>query len=102
MNYVVSRVRGRAWELHYFCCVPQCCLFVAVTSTHAPPFLFAASWVELDLVFDVYRALSVVDCDDRYHNIMRFFVVTLAVAGGSRQTVNITITHGIANMGMEK
>ena len=79
-DYVVSRVRESRLTLIFF--------------------LFAASWFELDLVFDVARALSVVDCDDRYHNIMRFVVVTLAVAGGSRQTVNITFTHGIANMGM--
>ena len=52
------------------CCVPQCCLFVFATSTHVPLCVSATSLSELDVVFDVDRALSVIDCDDRYYNFM--------------------------------
>ena len=44
----------------------------------------------------VDRALSVIDCEDRYYNFICFAVLTLAVAGGQGETKNITITHGIA------
>ena len=43
-------------------------LLVSATSTHVPPCLSATS--NLDLVFDVHRALSVIDCDDCYYNFM--------------------------------
>ena len=56
--------------INYFSCVPQCCLFVSATSTHIPPCLSTASLFELDPVFDVHRALSVIDGDDRFFNFM--------------------------------
>ena len=71
----------------------QCCLFVSATCTHVPPGLSATSLFELDPVFDIDRALSVIDCDDRYYNFMGFAVVTPAVASGAGQTKNITIVR---------
>ena len=45
-------------------------LCFSATSTHVPPCLSATSLFELDLVSDIDRALSVIDCDDRYYNFM--------------------------------
>ena len=44
--------------------------FVSATSTHVPPCLSTTSLFELDLVIDVHRAVSVIDCDGRYNNFM--------------------------------
>ena len=58
----------------------QCCLFVSATSAHVPLFfLSATSLFELDLVFDIERALSVFDCD-RYYNFMFFGMAHMEMA----------------------
>ena len=59
----------------------------------------ATSLFELDLVFDIERALSVFDCD-RYYNFMCFAMVTFAIAGGPGEMTSITIAHGMAHMEM--
>ena len=79
-------------------------MFGSGTSTHVPLRLSTTSLfvdnclVRLDLVFEVDRAFSVIDCDDRYCNFMSF-AVSFVVAYRPGQT---TITRDIPHMVMVK
>ena len=62
----------------YFCCVPQCCLFVSATSTDVPLCLSSKSLFELDPVFDIDRAFV---CNRLRRSLPQFQVICRGYTG---------------------